>query len=48
VDADDVAVLAGELLSPERLSAAGIGPGEAQYLEAVEHVNPALVEAAAA
>jgi predicted Zn-dependent peptidase len=48
VDADDVAVLAGELLSPDRLSAAGIGPGEAQFLEAVEHVNPALVEAAAA
>jgi len=41
-------VLAGELLTPERLSAAGIGPGEAQFLEAVEHVNPALVEAAAA
>jgi predicted Zn-dependent peptidase len=48
VEADDVGGLAAELLAPERLSAAGIGPTEAQFQKAVEHVNPGLLEAAAA
>jgi predicted Zn-dependent peptidase len=48
VTAERVAELAAALLRPERLSAAGIGPSEARFLEAVERVNPALVEAAAA
>ena len=48
VEADDVGGLAAELLAPERLSAAGIGPIEAQFQQAVEHVNPGLLEAAAA
>jgi predicted Zn-dependent peptidase len=48
VTAEDVAGLAEELLAPERLSAAGIGPSEAVFREAVEQVNPALAEAAAA
>jgi predicted Zn-dependent peptidase len=48
VDEDDVAGLAALLLAPERLSAAGIGPSEAAFYEAVEFVNPALAEPAAA
>jgi predicted Zn-dependent peptidase len=48
VGADDVAGLAAALLVPARLSAAGIGPSEAVFHEALELVNPALVEAAAA
>ena len=43
-----VAELAGVLLSPERLSAAGIGPREDRFLQAVERVSPALVARAAA
>jgi predicted Zn-dependent peptidase len=43
-----VAELAGVLLSPERLSAAGIGPREDRFLAAVERVSPALVARAAA
>jgi predicted Zn-dependent peptidase len=42
-----VAELAGVLLSPERLSAAGIGPREDRFLAAVERVSPALVARAA-
>jgi len=42
VDAAEVAALAAELLAPERLSAAGIGPDEDRFREAVERVNPAL------
>ena len=48
VTADDVATLAAELLAPDRLSAAGIGPSEARFRGAVERVNPALVARAAA
>jgi predicted Zn-dependent peptidase len=47
VTAAEVAELAGALLAPERLSVAGIGPDEARFLEAVERVNPALLEKAA-
>jgi predicted Zn-dependent peptidase len=42
VQEDDLAALAGELLAPERLSAAGIGPDEERFLAAVEPVNPHL------
>ena len=34
------------LLAPEKLSAAGIGPREDRFLEAVERVNPGLSRAA--
>ena len=39
----DVALVAGELLGLDRLSAAGIGPNEARFRAAVEQVNPGLV-----
>ena len=48
VTADEVAEVAGELLRLDRLSAAGIGPSEARFRTAIERVNPALVERAAA
>jgi predicted Zn-dependent peptidase len=48
VTAADVAEVAGELLRLDRLSAAGIGPSEARFRTAIERVNPALVERAAA
>jgi predicted Zn-dependent peptidase len=48
VDPDAVADLAGVLLAPERLSAAGIGPDESLFRGAVERVNPGLPERAAA
>jgi hypothetical protein len=35
------------LLTPDRLSAAGIGPSEERFLSAVERVSPALTAAAA-
>jgi predicted Zn-dependent peptidase len=47
VRADEVSELAAELLAPDRLSAAGIGPDEARFREAVERVNPALLSKAA-
>ena len=47
VEAEEVSELAGELLAPRRLSAAGIGPDEARFREAVERVNPALLSKAA-
>jgi predicted Zn-dependent peptidase len=47
VSARDVAQLAAELLAPERLSAAGIGPDEGLFREAVARVNPALLKDAA-
>jgi predicted Zn-dependent peptidase len=47
VEPDALAELAGMLLAPERLSAAGIGPGEDKFLAAVERVNPSLAAAAA-
>jgi predicted Zn-dependent peptidase len=46
VGTDDVSELAGELLAPGRLSAAGIGPDERKFREAVARVNPRLLEAA--
>ena len=46
VEADALAELAGVLLAPEKLSAAGIGPDEGRFLAAVEHVNPGLAKAA--
>ena len=46
VSAEEVAALADELLAPSRLSAAGIGPDEGRFREAVARVNPALLEAA--
>ena len=47
VTAAEVAELADALLAPERLSVAGIGPDEERFVEAVERVNPALLEKAA-
>jgi predicted Zn-dependent peptidase len=46
VSAEDVTALARELLDPSRLSAAGIGPSEDRFRDAVERVNPALLQAA--
>jgi predicted Zn-dependent peptidase len=46
VEPDALAELAGVLLAPERLSAAGIGPSEEHFLAAVERVNPGLGKAA--
>lgn len=46
VTADDVLVLARELLAPDRLSAAAIGPSEAAFRSALEPVMPALAAAA--
>jgi predicted Zn-dependent peptidase len=47
VTADEVAELARDLLDPARLSAAGIGPDEGRFRDAVELVNPALLSKAA-
>jgi predicted Zn-dependent peptidase len=47
VTEDDVASLADELLSPGRLSAAGIGPDEDRFRTAVEQVNPGALARAA-
>src|SRR6059036_1555236 len=46
VESDELAELAGVLLAPEKLSAAGIGPSEKRFLAAVERVNPELAKAA--
>jgi predicted Zn-dependent peptidase len=46
VEPDGLAELAGVLLAPEKLSAAGIGPAEERFLTAVERVNPGLAKAA--
>ncbi len=46
VDVESVCGLAATLLAPERLSAAGIGPSEERFLEAVERVTPTLARAA--
>ncbi len=43
VSVSDLSVLVDELWAPGRLSAAGIGPDEARFEEALEHVGPALV-----
>ncbi|HUF01151.1 MAG TPA: pitrilysin family protein [Gaiellaceae bacterium] len=47
VTASEVCELARELLAPERLSAAGIGPHESRFREAVARVSPALLSKAA-
>ncbi|MBV8396745.1 MAG: insulinase family protein [Actinobacteria bacterium] len=46
VEAASVCELAAILLAPENLSAAGIGPDEERFLEAVERVTPTLARAA--
>jgi predicted Zn-dependent peptidase len=46
VEPEALAELAGVLLAPEKLSAAGIGPREERFLIAVERVNPGLAKAA--
>jgi predicted Zn-dependent peptidase len=46
VEAEAVSDLAAQLLAPERLSAAGIGPSEEHFVAAVERVTPALASAA--
>jgi predicted Zn-dependent peptidase len=46
VDVEAVAALTGELLAPARLSAAGIGPSEEQFLAALEVATPTLARAA--
>jgi predicted Zn-dependent peptidase len=47
VTATEVAELADTLLAPERLSVAGIGPDESRFADAVQRVNPGLLEKAA-
>jgi predicted Zn-dependent peptidase len=47
VEPDQLAELASVLLAPERLSAAGIGPDEDRFVDAVELVNASLTLAAA-
>jgi predicted Zn-dependent peptidase len=47
VSAEEVAALAAELLAPERISAAAIGPSEKRFHAAVRHVNPSLLARAA-
>jgi predicted Zn-dependent peptidase len=44
VTREDLGALVEELWAPERLSAAGIGPEEAKFEEALTAVGPALVE----
>ena len=46
VEPEALAELADVLLASEKLSAAGIGPSEEVFLEAVRHVNPGLARAA--
>jgi predicted Zn-dependent peptidase len=46
VSHDDLVALAEELWLPERLSAAGIGPDEERFEQALAEVVPALVESA--
>jgi predicted Zn-dependent peptidase len=46
VEAEAVCALAAELLDPERLSAAGIGPSEERFLAALERATPSLARAA--
>jgi predicted Zn-dependent peptidase len=48
VQQDEIGELASMLLAPERLSAAGIGPDEGAFTNAVKGINPGLVRAAAA
>jgi predicted Zn-dependent peptidase len=46
VEPEAVCELAGLLLAPERLSAAGIGPSEERFQDALEGVSPMLARAA--
>jgi predicted Zn-dependent peptidase len=46
VTLEDLARLVDELWAPDKLSAAGIGPDQAQFEEALSAVGPALAEAA--
>jgi predicted Zn-dependent peptidase len=46
VTAGEVADLADDLLAVRKLSAAGIGPDETRFRDAVERVSPSLLEAA--
>lgn len=46
VESESVSELAAVLLASDRLSAAGIGPSEERFLEAVERVTPTLARAA--
>jgi predicted Zn-dependent peptidase len=46
VEAAAVCELAATLLAPERLSAAGIGPSEERFLEAIGQITPSLARAA--
>ena len=48
VTPDSIAELAGVLLAPEKLSAAGIGPSEERFRDAVRRVKPELAARAAA
>jgi predicted Zn-dependent peptidase len=48
VEPDNVSELASVLLAPERLSAAGIGPGEARFRRALGQLHPGLRALAAA
>ena len=48
VEVDGVATLAASLLAPDRLSAAGIGPSEARFSEALAQIVPGLVDNVAA
>jgi predicted Zn-dependent peptidase len=47
VQAGEVAELARDLLAPDELSVAGIGPSESLFRDAVSRVNPALLRNAA-
>jgi len=47
VEPEALAELAGVLLAPERFSAAGIGPDEDRFLDAVGRINPGIVRSAA-
>jgi len=47
VAVNEVASLANDLFAPGRLSAAGIGPDEGSFREAVSRVNPGLLSTAA-
>jgi predicted Zn-dependent peptidase len=48
VEPENISELASVLLAPERLSAAGIGPGEARFRRALGQLHPGLRALAAA
>ena len=48
VEPEGIAELAAMLLAPERLSASGIGPGEARFRRALGRLHPGLRALAAA